>query len=179
MFLQIYNPHPYRTSVTCNEKPVTIGGATSNFWLFLLVSADEKSDCLEYFSAIKKNRERFFLRLTILSPQFPFSPSAVAVKSSAKHTTAAQHRRISKRSQRAIKLRQSLGSASGCHASAVLLIGTVPKNVTNIHTSKHSKPAHRKPKLIPLPALTIVAIPDRAVETKIAGTSTRNLRMST
>ena len=56
-------------------------------------------------------------------------------------------------------------------------MGTVPKSVTRNQLSKASTPAHRKAEPAPVPARIATAIPAANAGKKMAGTSTRKVRI--
>ena len=100
----------------------------------------------------------------------------MAVKKNANARTAAQTPTIWNRSAWLTSAFQFLGGALGCQVSVALLIGTVPMTLITIQMSMASTPAHRNPKPGAAPSRTVTAIPDTAVGTKKAGTSTRSLQ---
>src|SRR6266851_9872526 len=113
-----------------------------------------------------------------LKGQEAASLSAMAVKKSANARTTAQTPTIWNRSAWLTSAFQFFGGAPGCQVSVALLIGTVPTTLIKIQVSTASIPAHRNQKPGAPPSRTVTAIPDTAVGTKKAGTSTRNLMTS-
>src|SRR3954449_11389910 len=102
----------------------------------------------------------------------------MAVKKKANARTAAQTPIMWKRSAWLTNAFQFFGGALGCQVTVALLIGMVPMTLITIQVSKAATPAHRNPKPGAAPLRTVTAIPETAVGTKKAGTSTRSLSTS-